>query len=250
MKALINIITRFSKKEIFTKTHYPSIQSQTYRNFNHIITFTNDEEKQFLLENTNPDTTTLCRCFPTKAIPNMGRSFYYKQWGPYNNLESLDYKQWEGEFKELTNPNWEGGRFATKHFPYNLYMLKAEQKVKKGWIMYLDDDDWLYNKTSLERLLPSLINKDTLVGFNQKCQKEIRPQEYAVNHVYSQNIPPALGVGFNGSTQTFHSDYLEYTNWDEWGGGDFNTLRSLWNNIPYKSFLPEIIVECSPPNPK
>lgn len=250
MDILINIITRFSKKEEFIKDHYPSITSQTYKNFHHIITFTTDEEKQFLLKNTDPKTTTLCRCFPVKAIKEMGRSFYYKQFGPYNDLQFLDHKMWGGNFEELTNPNWEGGRFSTKHFPYNLFMLKAEQKVKEGWVIYLDDDDWLYNETSLERLLPFLTDKDTLVGFDQISKGEIRPNREALHHTYNLNSPPALGVGFNSSTQCFHSDYLEYTAWDEWSGSDWTTLRSLWYNIPHKKHCSEIIVECSPPNPK
>ncbi len=162
---LINIITRCSRKDKFIDTHYPSIKNQTYKNINHIITYESDDIKNFLLENTDPNITTLCRVFPTKKLEGTYRSFYYKQHGPYNDLEHLDYKLW-GEKEETTPyPNWQGGRWKFKHFPYNLYMLKAEQKVKKGWVLYLDDDDMLHEPSSLENLSQKLKNQDTLYFF-------------------------------------------------------------------------------------
>lgn len=241
MDPLINIITRFSREDTFIKNHYPSIKNQLYRNFNHIITFTTDKQKEFLLANTDPEVTTLCRCFPTKTIPGMFKSFYYKQHGPYNDLDFLDYKT--GTPEDSRKPNWKGERLAVKHFPYNLFMLKAEQKVKEGWVMYLDDDDWLFDKESLTKLLLHLNDEDTLLGYQQRCQGYIRPQQYAAEHVYLHNTPPAMGVGFQTATFAFHSKYLEYTHWDEWSGGDFYTLRSLFYNIPKRKFIQEIITE-------
>lgn len=259
---LINIITRCSRKDKFLNLHYPSIQNQTYRNFNHIITYENDDMKSFLLENTDPEVTILCRVFPTKKMEGAYRSFYYSQHGPYDNLEYLDYKLWNENEETTDYPDWGGGRWKFKHFPYNLYMLKAEQKVKKGWVLYLDDDDMLCEPSSLEGLAQKLEDQDTLYFFRcvssnsniktwgvhnfEDRTDNLLPLDYALNHAL-EGYPPALSVGFNSSTQCFHSKYLEYTAWDEWSGSDWKTVQSLWYNIPKKERLELKITQLSPP---
>lgn len=249
---LINIITRCSRKDKFLNFHYPSIQNQTYRNFNHIITYENNDVKNFLLENTDPKITTLCKVFPTRKMEGVYRSFYYSQHGPYDDMDYINYKLWDESEEVTPYPNWEGGRFKLKHFPYNLYLIRAEKKVKEGWIIYLDDDDRLYDSYSLENLALKCKDEDTLYFFrNVASDKNIKewgkwghdnsdddllPLEYALKHVID-GTSPAMGVGIGGSTQTFHSKYLEYTAWDEWGGGDWRTVQSLCYNIPKREDL-------------
>lgn len=239
---MINIITRFSRKERFLNYHLPSIKKQTYRNFNHIITFEYDKDREWLESVTDKETTTLCKVHPVKKLEGLERSFYYSQWGGYLDFETIDYRV-RGQDEEVDDsPNWKGGRYKLPHFPFNIYLIRAEKKVKEGFIIYLDDDDRLYSENSLKILADNSVDSDCLYIFNQDFMGDVLPKQFAINYD-KMNCPPALGVGFNGSTFSFHSKYLEYTAWEQWSGDDWRTFQSLWYNIPKRDYINEIIIE-------
>jgi glycosyltransferase involved in cell wall biosynthesis len=229
LSKLVNIITRCSRKDKFLNQCLPSIQSQTYKDYNHIITYETEEMKEFLLEHTDSSKTTLCKVFPTKKIKGLYKSFYYKQHGVFDDVDQIDAKLWTPE-EEISSPNWKGGRTRFMHFPYNLYFIRAEKKVKEGWVIYLDDDDYLFGDTALEEMVDYLIDIDTLYFFRVAKSSGLLPHNYALEHsaIPEGKEPPALGVGFMGETIIFHSKYLEYTAWDEWTGSDWKTIQSLW----------------------
>lgn len=243
---LINIVTRCSRKDKFLNYCLPSIESQTYKNYHHVITYETEDMKNFLLEHTDPSKTTLCKVFPMKKIEGLWKSIYYKQHGVFDDVDKINAKLWVPEEEGVTlNPIWQGGRTRLKHFPYNLYLIKAERKIKEGWVIYLDDDDQLKHEGALETLSQRLVSKDTLYVFNIYKQDEdlIYPRPIAIEHSITVfNEPPALGIGFGGSAFTYHSDYLDYTAWDEWSGSDWKTFQSLWYNIPNKEYIEEILV--------
>lgn len=239
---MINIITRFSRRERFLNYHLPSIKNQTYRNFNHIITFEYDKDREWLESVTDKETTTLCKVHPVKKLEGLERSFYYSQWGGYLDFDTINYQVRKDDEEIDTTPNWKGGRYSRPHFPFNIYLLRAEKKVKEGFIIYLDDDDRLYTNKSLEILSENFLDKDTLYIFKQKFMESIHPHNFALDHD-KLNCPPALGVGFGSSVFGFHSKYLEYTAWEQWSGDDWRTFQSLWYNIPKRDYIDEIIIE-------
>jgi len=241
---LINIITRCSRKDKFLKDCLPSIQAQTYKNYLHIITYESEELKQSLLEYVDPGKTTWCKVFPMKKIEGLYKSFYYKQHGLFDDVDKIDAKLWTPDEEGVTNPNWQGGRTKFMHFPYNLYFIRAEKKIREGWVIYLDDDDQLYKDTALEELANDLVDEDTLYFFRIVRLNEWLPHDYVLEHsaISEGKGPPALGVGFVSSTQTFHSKYLEYTAWDEWSGSDWKTVQSLWYNIPKHDLINKPII--------
>ena len=247
---LINIITRFSRKDKFLENCLPSIQSQTYENYHHVITYETEDMKDFLLGHIDPSKTTLCKVFPMKKIKGLSKSFYYKQHRLFDDVDKIDAKLWTPEEEGVSSPNWKGGRTKFAHFPYNLYFIRAEKKIREGWVIYLDDDDQLYKDTALEELARNLVDEDTLYFFRVSKGDELAllPHGYAVEHsaVPNSKQPPALGVCFSSSTQTFHSKYLEYTAWDEWSGSDWKTVQSLWYTIPKHDLVNKPIIKVTP----
>ena len=129
-----------------------------------------------------------------------------------DDVDKIDAKLWTPGEEGVSSPNWRGGRTKFAHFPYNLYLIRAEKKIRDGWVVYLDDDDQLHGDTALERLAKNLVDEDTLYFFRMVKPSKWLPYEYALDHsaVASGKQPPALGVGFGGSTITFHSKYLEH----------------------------------------
>ena len=248
MKPLINIVTRCSRKDKFLKNCLPSIQSQTYENYHHVITYETEELKNSLLEYVDPGKTTWCKVFPTKKIKGLYKSFYYKQHGLLDDVDKIDAKLWAPGEEGVSNPNWKGGRTKFAHFPYNLYLIRAEKKIREGWVIYLDDDDQLYKDTALEGLAGNLVDEDTLYFFRIARDKELLPYDYVLEHscVPNGQQPPALGVCFGGSTISFHSKYLEHTAWDEWSGSDWKTVQSLWYSIPKHNLINQPIIRVTP----
>ena len=43
-------------------------------------------------------------------------------------------------------------------------------------------------------------------------------------------------------TPKLHSKYLEHTAWDEWSGGDWKTIQSLWYAIPKHDLINKPII--------
>ena len=231
MKPLINIVTRCSRKDKFLKNCLPSIQSQTYENYHHVITYETEELKNSLLEYVDPEKTTWCKVFPTKKIKGLYKSFYYKQHGLLDDVDKIDAKLWTPDEEGVSSPNWKGGRTKFMHFPYNL-----------------DDDNQLYKDTALEELANGLVDEDTLYFFRIVKPSEWLPHDYVLNHsaIPKGEQPPALGVGFTGHTIIFHSKYLEHTAWDEWSGSDWKTVQSLWYSIPKHNLINKPIIKITP----
>lgn len=242
---LINIVTRCSRKDKFLETCLPSIQTQTYENYHHVITYETEDMKDFLLEHIDPSKTTLCKVFPMKKIKGLSKSFYYKQHGLFDDVDKIDAKLWAPGEQGVSSPNWKGGRTKFMHFPYNLYLIRAEKKIRKGWVVYLDDDDQLYKATVLEELAKNLVNEDTLYFFRVSKGDELLPYDYALKHsaIPEGKQPPALGVGFGSCCYIFHSKYLDYTAWDEWTGSDWKTTQSLWYTIPKHDLIDKILTK-------
>ena len=98
---MINIITRFSRRDIFLSNCLRSIQSQTYQNYHHIITFEKEEDREFLLNCTDPNKTTLCKVFPEKKLDGLYKSFYYRQHFLFDNINVINPRLWQPEEGEI-----------------------------------------------------------------------------------------------------------------------------------------------------
>lgn len=238
---MINIITRLSRKNRFLNNLLPSLQNQTFGDYHHIITYEKEEIKKHVENHVDKNKTTFCKVFPKKKIPSLMKSFYYHQTNVFDNPDEINPQIFNPEKEKFVSPNPNGCRTAFMHFPFNLYLIKAESKVKPGWVMYVDDDDKFYDDLSLETLNKKILDPDTLY-FYRFLKKEVGPNEEALKHSLS-HYPPALGAGFCGSSFIFHHKYLGYTAWDEWSGSDWKTCQSLWYSVKNTSLIDKIIVK-------
>lgn len=261
---LINIITRASRKNSI-KRSVDSVLNQTYKNIHHIITYENDEMLNYLQTIINPDITTLVRVPQYKQIDGLCMSYmhhdHYSNW-LVPNWEFLDRKV-HLSIKEVVknkipvkSTKYEkhigGGAIAwctsldyasrkiMIHFPPNLYLKIAEGYLRDGWVIYLDDDDVLYNDKTLERIINKLDNEDILYFIKIISGKDITP---ILRHWEYMKIgyPPVWGE-IGSCNFIFHSKYSEYTVWDEWRGADYRTANALHRIIPGKEFIEDILV--------
>lgn len=248
---IINIITRVSRMDKF-KDCYDSVKNQTYKNVNHILTYETEFIGDQIKREYDLTNVSLCKVTKLKKLDGLYRSFTYNQYFKQEDLDLWNYKVWDGV--EETSERAEKGstRMKSEHFPYEAYMKMAEKRVKYGWIMYLDDDDVLYDKYSLETLVNNILehNVDTIHWFQcydpsksdevHQTDNGLFPRKYILEHL-KDGYPPSLH-SINSSTFIFHAKYIEYTAWEGWYGDDYRTAASLNERIPHDNCIYQPIV--------
>jgi len=267
---LINIITRVSRPASFLRC-LESVNSQTYKNVHHIVTYQNNELKEFLdkfegLRKVRVPNLKAIEGLAIKYYVHPGRdNFIDPDWEWMEREIITDYKS--GNFDRnyklyiagQTKPEpiltvWKGNVFhcsldhayyaLCKHFPYNSFVKIAEQHVKEGWVMYLDDDDYLERETALEELVEEInkYDRDTihLVDTISANGAAIR-EGYMVNQM--KGGMPFMAGNLGASGFIFHTKYIEYTAWDEWSGSDWRTAKCLETVIPKKNWVDKAFVK-------
>ncbi len=192
---LINILTRTSGRPVGFEKCRKSIINQTYKNIRHIV------------------------C--------------------YDDKQDLDYlDQYEIEkfrVKRKKKDNLFGIRNNKPGFkPYNLYCNKLLNKVKNGWILFLDDDDMLIHEGVLEELVNTIKNltNDTLILWQTRYPDgRLLPEKelFQKHEIKYENIDTAC-FGF-------HSDFRKCAKWDAYRGADYRFLKNLESLIPEQKWI-------------
>lgn len=192
----LNILTRTSNRPKAFKRNADSIKKQTYSNINHIVG-TDDVD-----------------------------SFDYISAEGFENIVYFDRENLIKQDKSI-NPNT--GPFS----PHNLYMNELHKSIKDGWVMYLDDDDYIIDEGGIQEIM-DVINshdEDTIVYWRMVYSNG---KHLPIN---MENQPPRIG-GIGSPCFAFHSKYLEYATWDSWKCSDFRVVFRLSQHIPKHVWLP------------
>lgn len=196
---LINILTRTSGRPIgFNKCH-SSVLEQSYPKVRHMVSYDTKEDLSYLR-------------------------------GKEIDLVKVKRKKYKGI---LTR---KGHRLNFE--PYNLYCNRLLEKVKGGWIVFLDDDDMLANDMVIEELVSEIknVSEDNLLIFKTEYPDGRQlPDENAfeAEKIEYMNIDTACFA--------FNSKYAARAKWDAWRGADFRYIRDLANTIPQKKWIPKVI---------
>lgn len=141
----------------------------------------------------------------------------------YDDLKSKDYvskitdKRMESFYIKLNN---------CYHYKYNLYCNFLLNKVKDGWIMFLDDDDMLSSNTVLEIIMKYSFNKKNLIFWKVL----IKDQIIYPNNLNNINIGEIANSGF-----CFHSSFKNYSNWECKRGSDYLFIKKLQSKVNFKN---------------
>ena len=181
---VINIITRASRINFF-KLCYESIHNQTYGNVNHIVTYETpamyDKLKHY-------KDITLVKVPHKAKIKGLVVSWNHNiKTDNYLNPdhEFLDYQvldhgkdhsnnRFIDEHKDVQPSHYEHQmndvqwhstgdktwREYGTHAPYNWYLKIAEKALIPGWVMYVDDDDQLNSRLTLESVVDEINSND------------------------------------------------------------------------------------------
>jgi len=254
---VINIITRASRINFF-KLCYESIHNQTYGNVNHIVTYETpamyDKLKHY-------KDITLVKVPHKAKIKGLVVSWNHNiKTDNYLNPdhEFLDYQvldhgkdhsnnRFIDEHKDVQPSHYEHQmndvqwhstgdktwREYGTHAPYNWYLKIAEKALIPGWVMYVDDDDQLNSRLTLESVVDEINSndEDTLHVFRFTYPNgDLIPDDFRVQ-MYRKDYP-FVHKQVSGVNICFPTKYSDYTYWDEWSSADYRTARSLREIIP------------------
>ena len=254
---VINIITRASRINFF-KLCYESIHNQTYGNVNHIVTYETpamyDKLKHY-------KDITLVKVPHKAKIKGLVVSWNHNiKTDNYLNPdhEFLDYQvldhgkdhsnnRFVDEHKDVQPSHYEHQmndvqwhstgdktwREYGTHAPYNWYLKIAEKALIPGWVMYVDDDDQLNSRLTLESVVDEINSndEDTLHVFRFTYPNgDLIPDDFRVQ-MYRKDYP-FVHKQVSGVNICFPTKYSDYTYWDEWSSADYRTARSLREIIP------------------
>ena len=254
---LINIITRASRINFF-KLCYESIHNQNYSNINHIVTYETPEMYDKLKHYKDITLVKVPHKAKIKGLVvswnhniktdnylNPDHEFLdYQVLDHYNDhsnnrfvdehksVEPSFYKYQVGEVDTHSTGDVTWREYGT-HAPYNWYLKIAEKALLPGWVMYVDDDDQLFDNDTLKNVA-NIINEndeDTLHVFRfmypngDLIPDDFRLEMYRIDY-------PFVHKRVSGVNICFPTKYSDYTYWDEWSSADYRTAKSLREIIP------------------
>jgi len=198
---LINILTRTSNRPIGFKICEESITSQSYTNINHIVSYDNDEDLKYL-----------------------------------DNCENKVKINRSEIIKNDTSKNPKNPSFWFS--PHNLYCNKLLDEVNEGWVMFLDDDDMLYDKSVIEKIVNNIVDEDTILIWKMRYPDG----RYLPDNSSFKTETIRLG-GIGSPCFLFHSKYKNDSSWDAYKCGDYRFLEKIYKKIPHKKWINEIFIQ-------
>jgi glycosyltransferase involved in cell wall biosynthesis len=164
-KPLINILTRTSGRPKYFQKCFESVNNQTYKNINHLISVDDDFSEEYV----------------KKYTDNYIRVEKFK-----GNIPNIDKT---------------GTR---RKAPYNLYCNSLKNRVTEGWVMFLDDDDEFLKATALEEISEYLKDENSLLLWKVKFPNTIIPNDslFKKKIVMMNNIS-AIGFMYNKKWNKF-----------------------------------------------
>lgn len=179
---LINILIRTSGRPNYFKSCMDSIYNQTYKNWN-IIVGVDDKISEKYIQ-------------PHSCIMVSYNFDSYKIPPPPPDLA-----------------------YGIK-FKYNMYLNELHKYVQDGYIMYIDDDDSLYNIKSLENISSNLKNND-LMFWRVSFPNRLVPSD----DNFSKEIPIMKDISSIGFI--FRNDIKE--EWEAYKRGDYRIAKKLFD---------------------
>lgn len=195
---LINILTRTSKRPKYFERCIDSIDNQTYDNINVIVSVDNDESEKYASEFLSEEDEIVRVQKYTGNIPNIDSSGIRRK------------------------------------APYNLYLNTLRSRVKDGWIMFLDDDDYFTTDTALEEIVSYITSEDDILLWQVQFPNKVIPEDYLFKYKKIQ-INHISMIGF-----LYHKKHDHKAKFDYFSGGDFYFMNQLYPQIPNSIWINKI----------
>jgi len=199
----INIITRTSGRPKTFDRCYRSIKNQTYKNINHIVLYDDYRSKEYLDQYKDIDAVLVDRDYLINTQTN-------------RRLENLMIFKWA---------------------PHNLYNNIGLERLKEGFYMFLDDDDYLRNNFVIQQLVNELEDRDTLYVF----QMDFNGVKVPSDDMIDRRKIELFNIG--SPCYLIPVKYKDSAFWDAFKCADYRYVRDISNVIPKTKFIKNIVAK-------
>jgi hypothetical protein len=191
---LINIITRTSNRPNSFKRCRDSIKGQIYQNIRHIVSIDSLADKS------------------------------YVELDGFSDYIFIDKEKVE-KMPDIPNPN------TGKRFIYNLYFNTLIEKINEGWVLILDDDDYLIDNNAIQSMVNEIKSNTDLLIFQMKY-----PTGNLLPPLTEMNAKPRLGR-IGSPCILVHSGIAKTIKWDGWKCGDYRFISKVWDKTKDKRYI-------------
>lgn len=180
---LINILVRCHRREQSLERFYNSLKEQPYKNWRVIASYDDEETWKYLLK------------YPFQKLSVSPAE------EPSTKPDGDEYRGWLAP---------------------NLYLNEMMELVDDGYIMFMDDDDYL-NKNALGDIANRL-KKDQLALWRTKALSgRLIPSDDNFGRIVAGDIS---GIAF-----AFHHTHKHLAQWEPWRRGDYRVISSLAKHL-------------------
>lgn len=116
----------------------------------------------------------------------------------------------------------------------NLYLNDLQEKVKSGFIIYLDDDDKFADETAISQIAKYFKNKKSLVFWRVKKGDRLIPNNK--NWKKRPVCKDICGIGI-----AFHVD--DMIKWEPYKLGDYRIAKALYKKIKKKVWIDSVLTQ-------
>lgn len=125
---------------------------------------------------------------------------------------------------------------ADQSAPYNLYINQLMNQVDRGWILILDDDDYLAHSLALE-----IIAQHATSSMSLLIWKMIWPTGRIIpTDEYWRKLPPRTFIGM--PCFAFHEKWADVYQFDAMKAGDLRFFHQLYKAHINKIWIDDILV--------
>ena len=223
----VNVLSRTSKRPHFFREMQQSVKEQSHPHVNHIVgtddpisraTYLSHIENvvSFTKSSTRFDASEVCR----KCVSPTGVC---------GSAPGLNYPKQRQLYLDC---------YCSTVYPMNSYMNELQEKVKPGWVVYVDDDNMLEHKFAIAELLSTIKSRKSLIAFRSHLGR-VTPS--IVNFERERIV---MG-DFDSSNFAFHTDAIQHAKWEEKRCGDFRVARNLADNLPIQ-WIDHTFIQANP----
>ncbi len=211
----VNVLSRTSRRPLFFSEMAQSVREQTHPRVNHIVGTDDEYSHAHYLRGASHEVVRFKR--PGRVFdPTDVCKQCVSPNGVCGSAPGMAYPKARQRFLDC---------YCGTAYPMNEYINQLHGEVKRGWVLYLDDDNLLQDKFVISEFLASVKSRNSLVAFRSHLGR-LTPSDA---NFASERI--VMG-DFDSSNFAFHSSNLQHAKWGWRRCGDFRVAQRLAKVLP------------------
>lgn len=210
----VNVLSRTSRRPLFFKEMSATVREQTHAYIHHVVGTDDVHSRLTFLRHING---VVAFKQPTRPFDPLKVCRKCKSpSGDCGRAPPLKHAKLRQHYLDC---------YCSTEYPMNSYMNELQARAKRGWVLYLDDDNMFEHSHAVAELLASIESRNSVIAFRAHLGR-LTPSNF--NFARRKVV---MG-DFDSSNFAFHTDFLRYAKWGDRRCGDFRVAHNLANKLP------------------